>query len=509
MSRLAARPIRRVLVANRGEIAVRVMRACEEADLEAVLAASEIDATGFAARTAPELVVLGPAPPSESYLNSKRILAAARERRCDAIHPGYGFLAENPGFAAAVADAGLIFIGPPPGAMAMMGDKIAARQAMEQAGVPVLPGVTGRAGVDLAAARRAAGRLGFPLLIKAAAGGGGRGIRIVRQAGELEAALAAARRESEGAFGDGRVMLERFIEEARHIEVQVLADHEGNCIHLGERECSIQRRFQKIVEEAPSPFVTAALRQRLGETAVAAARACGYVNAGTVEFLVAPDGTFYFLEMNARIQVEHPVTEAVTGIDLVRAQLAIAGGGPLPASQDEIVMRGHAIECRITAEDPARDFAPCAGKVGQVVWPTGPGIRVDAGIESGDTIGVHYDSLIAKLIAHGPDRMTAVRRLDRALGSVVVLGVETIVPYLQAVLRHPLFRAGQATTAFVAREMAGWPPPGETLPDEALVAAAVAEVLGSSGGGPVSGRASAGTGPDPWDRSDRFRVGGS
>jgi acetyl-CoA carboxylase biotin carboxylase subunit len=498
------RPIRRLLIANRGEIAVRIARACEELGITSVAVASEADAAALHARLADERVVLGPAPARDSYLRGDLVTRAARERGCDAVHPGYGFLAESADFAQQVEAAGIVFVGPPAHAMRLLGDKIAARAALERAGVPVLPGHAGGGLEDAAALRRAAGRLGYPVLVKAAAGGGGRGMRVVREAAAMAEAVAAARREAEQAFGDGRLFLERYFEDARHVEIQILADGAGGCVHLFERECSVQRRFQKLIEEAPSPGLDPGRRARMGQAAIAAARACGYVSAGTIEFLLLPDGSFHFLEVNPRVQVEHPVTEAITGIDLVRAQIRIAAGERLPFSQEDVQARGHAIECRIVAEDPARGFAPCAGRVLHASFPAGPGIRVDSGIETGDEVTVHYDSLLAKIIAHGEDRAAAVRRMERALARTAILGVPTGIPFLRTVLAHPVFRRGEAGTAFVERDLGGWRPAAATPADEVFAVAAIADLLAAGprpGADPIPASG-------PWDRLDGFRPGG-
>ena len=500
---MTARPIRRLLIANRGEIAVRIARACEEMGIASVAIASEADAAALHARVADEKVVIGPAPARDSYLRGEAIVAAARERRCDAVHPGYGFLAENPEFAHLVESAGLVFVGPPPHAMRLLGDKIAARAAVERAEVPVLPGHAGSGREGVATLRDAAMRLGLPVLVKAAAGGGGRGMRIVRRAEDMPEAVTSARREAEQAFGDGRLLLEQYFEEARHVEFQILADAAGGCVHLLERDCSVQRRFQKLIEESPSPALDPALRARMGQAAIAVARACGYVNAGTVEFLLLPDRTFHFLEVNARLQVEHPVTEAVTGIDLVRMQIRLAAGERLPFGQEDVAGRGHALECRIAAEDPGRDFAPCAGRILHAAFPGGPGVRVDAGVESGDEVTVHYDSLLAKIIVHAEDRAAAIRRMERALARTAILGVATGIPYLRAVLAHPVFRRGEAGTEFAARELPGLRPP-EPPGDGVFVAAAIADLLAE--GAPAGGVAGA-TRPGPWDRLDGFLPG--
>ncbi len=501
------RTIEKLLVANRGEIAVRVARACREMGIRTVAVASDADRTAFHARFADEVVEIGPAPAAESYLVIDKILDAARRTGAQAIHPGYGFLSQNPEFARAVEEAGLAFVGPGPGAMAATGDKTSARRTMEAAGVPIVPGYQGDGHEGAEALEREARRVGFPLLVKAAAGGGGKGMRIVRSAGELAEALEGARREATKAFGDGRLFLERYVENARHVEIQVLADAHGDALHLFERECSVQRRYQKIVEESPSPIADDDLRRRMGEAAVAAARAVGYVNAGTVEFLVGPDRSFYFLEMNTRLQVEHPVTESVTGVDLVQAQIRVARGERLPWAQGDLGRRGHAIECRLYAEDPAAGFVPSTGRVHVALFPSGPGVRVDAGIESGDEVSRHYDPLVAKLVVHAEDRERAIRRMERALDETVVLGVATNLAHLKAVLAHPTFRTGRATTAFVERELAGWTPEEGAFDEAALVAAALAETLGAEG--PSSGFA----GPEaadrfsPWARSDGWRPG--
>jgi 3-methylcrotonyl-CoA carboxylase alpha subunit len=507
---VANRPIRKLLIANRGEIAVRVARACEELGIASVAVASDADLRALHARVAGEVVALGPAPARESYLRGDLLIAIARERGCDAIHPGYGFLAQNASFARDVERAGLVFVGPPADAIQLMGDKISARRAMSAAGVPVVPGFEGSGEEDEATLRREAERLGYPVVVKATAGGGGRGMRVVRSSEEIEEAVRSARREAEKAFGDGRLLLERHIEEARHVEVQVLADMQGNCVHLFERDCSIQRRFQKVLEEAPSPFVDVELRTRMGETAVAAARACGYANAGTVEFLVGRDRSYHFLEMNTRIQVEHPVTELLTGLDLVRAQIRIAAGEPLGLSQEAITPRGHAMECRVNAEDPAHDFSPCSGKVLLASFAAGPGVRVDPGVESGDVVTPYYDSLLAKVIVHAEDRAAAIRRMEVALGRTAILGVATNLPFLRSVLSHPIFRAGGATTAFVSRELGGWRPLGGAIPDEAFVAMAIGEAIepktrnrADRSGSATDGAAAGGA----WSRLDGFRPG--
>jgi 3-methylcrotonyl-CoA carboxylase alpha subunit len=454
--------IDRLLIANRGEIAVRVTRACRELGIETQAVFEPAD------RDALHVALADGATPVASYLDIPGLVAAATTAGATAVHPGYGYLAENADFAQAVLDAGLVWVGPPPAAMRALGDKVAARRLAEEAGVPVAPGY---AGDDLsdAALVRAAARLGFPLLVKAAAGGGGRGMRGVDDAASLRPALDAARREAAAAFGDDRVYLERRLRGARHVEVQVLADAHGGCIHLGERDCSLQRRHQKIVEESPSPAVDADQRAALGDAAVAIAAAAGYEGAGTVEFLVADDGSWCFLELNARLQVEHPVTEAVAGIDLVRAQLDVAAGAPLELEQADVSLRGHALECRLYAEDPAAGFVPATGTLLRLRLPSWPGLRVDAGVREGDEVGVRYDPLLAKLIAHAEDRDACIERMAAALAEVSVLGVTTNLGFLRWVLDQAGFRRGAAGIDFVDRE---WRPAlVPPLPDDVRRAA--------------------------------------
>ncbi|HEY8548594.1 MAG TPA: acetyl-CoA carboxylase biotin carboxylase subunit [Vicinamibacterales bacterium] len=496
--------MKRLLIANRGEIAVRIIRACRELGISPVAVYSDADADAMHVREADEAIGIGPAPPSESYLRIEAILDAAKRSRADAVHPGYGFLAENAAFAAACRDAGLIFVGPPAEAIEAMGSKLRARALMEAAGVPVVPGRTPEDQSD-AGVRAAALAIGLPVLIKASAGGGGKGMRVVTDADALDEAIAAARREASAAFGDGTLYVERLLERPRHVEVQVLADRHGHVVHLLERECSIQRRHQKFLEETPSPALTSALRSRMGEAAVAAARAAGYENAGTIEFLVEGSGDtarFYFLEMNTRLQVEHPITEAVTGIDLVRAQLAIAAGNALPWRQDHIAARGHALECRISAEDAARGFLPQAGKLLACRFPAGPGIRVDAGVETGDAIPVHYDPLIAKLVVHADTREAAIARAAAALRRTVIFGVTTNVGMLLRVLEHPRFRRGEIDTGFVDAEL-------ETLLDRSaaprLAALAAAAWTAPRSPEERNHRAPDAGPPDPWERLEGWR----
>jgi acetyl-CoA carboxylase biotin carboxylase subunit len=494
--------MRRVLIANRGEIAVRIARACRTLGLECVAVASDVDLGAPHALAADRVVGIGPAPARESYLDVAALLDAARASGADAVHPGYGFLAENAAFAHAVEAAGLVWIGPPAPAIATMGDKLAARKAAAAAGVPLVPG-SDAAAADTDAVAREAARIGYPLLVKAAAGGGGKGMRVVRSAAELPAALAAAAREAEGAFADGRVYLERLLERPRHVEIQVLADRYGAAVHLGERDCSVQRRHQKIVEESPCPVMTPALRAQMAEAALAAARAVGYVNAGTVEFLLDPSGRFYFLEMNTRLQVEHPVTELVTGLDMVAAQLRIARGEPLGLTQPDVRLDGHAIEVRLYAEDPQAAFLPSAGPLFAWLAPSGPGVRVDAGVAAGMTIPVEYDPMLAKIAAWAPRRDEAIERLRTALRDTVALGPATNLAFLEDVLDHAAFRAGDTHTGFVDEHLAGWRQPTPDLHEAALAAA-----LAGSGGAAIVGTAATDAAlPTPWERLGRWRLG--
>jgi acetyl-CoA carboxylase biotin carboxylase subunit len=486
---------RRILIANRGEIAVRVVRACRELGIESVAVFSDADARALHVTLADRAVRLGPAAPSESYLSIPAMLSAAHENAVDAIHPGYGFLSENHLFAEACAQAGVVFIGPPPDVLARMGSKVAARQVAERAGVPVVPGETPADQTDEAVAA-AVHRIGLPVLLKPSEGGGGIGMKAVRDAGSLTAVIAQARREALAAFGDGTLYAERLVERPRHIEMQILADHGGNVVHLFERECSLQRRHQKVVEETPSPALTPALRQRIGEAAVSVARAAGYRNAGTVEFLL--DGTgdrarFHFLEMNARLQVEHPITEATTGIDLVRAQITIAAGEPLPWRQPQIGQRGHAIEARVYAEDPVHADLPQAGRLLLYREPSMPGVRVDAGASEGGEISVHYDPLVAKVIAAADTRELARRRLLAALRSYPILGVRTNIPFLIELLEHPRFISGDIDTRFIdAEREALIAPLASGPPEEALAVAAAAAQADPAE------REAARPAPDPW-----------
>lgn len=440
--------MKRVLVANRGEIAVRIIRACREEGLETVAVFSDADRHSPHLRLADRVVHLGPAPASESYLHIERILEAARRSGADAIHPGYGFLAERAEFAEAVEQAGLTFIGPPASAIRAMGEKTEARRRMAAAGVPVVPGSLGPVSGPEQALEEAR-RVGFPVLLKAAAGGGGRGMRRVDSEAELGEAFRQAASETLKAFGDGSLYVEKLLDRPRHVEIQVLADQFGHTIHLGERECSIQRRHQKLIEESPSPAVDPALRARMGEAAVRAARAVGYVNAGTVEFLLAREGKFYFLEMNTRIQVEHPLTEMVYGVDLVRQQLRIARGERLTLATESLEPRGHAIECRITAEDPFQGFLPVTGTITFLSLPAGPGVRWDGGVEVGSEIGLFYDSLLGKLVVWGETRAVALSRMARALDELAIIGVPTSQPFHRRVMREPHFCRGDYDTGYL------------------------------------------------------------
>ncbi len=492
---MVVRPIRRILIANRGEIAIRVARACREAGIGSVAVYSDADAASPHVLAADRAVCIGPAPLAESYLSIPALVAAAHSAGADAVHPGYGFLSENARFARACESAGLIFIGPPAEAIERMGSKIGARELMRRSGVPVVPGETPADQTDDGIAR-AVRSVGYPALVKASAGGGGKGMRVLREAGDTHDMVAAARREAAGAFGDGTLYVERLIERPRHVEIQVFGDAHGHVVHLFERECSVQRRHQKIVEESPSPALTPAVRQRMGDAAVAAAQAAGYRNAGTIEFLLEGDGDdarFYFLEMNTRLQVEHPVTEAVTGVDLVRAQIAVAEGRPLPWRQEDLTQRGHAIECRIYAEDPASGFLPQAGPLLLYREPRGPGIRIDAGVVEGGEVSVSYDPLLAKLIVSAETRERAIDRALAALRQYPILGIHTNVPFLARLIDHAEFRAGRMHTGFLDAHVADVLGESAT-PPEAVAAAALAQGAQALGSRAPFDAAP----PDPW-----------
>lgn len=489
-----------VLVANRGEIAVRVIRTLRELGVRSVAVFSDADADARHVREADTAVRIGPAPAAESYLSVERLLDAARRTGAEAVHPGYGFLAENAGFAQACAEAGLVFIGPPASAISLMGDKIRAKETVAAAGVPVVPGSSG-SGLSDAQLADAAREIAMPVLLKPSAGGGGKGMRLVRDESLLVDEIAGARREARLSFGDDTLLVERWIDRPRHIEIQVLADGHGNVVHLGERECSLQRRHQKIIEEAPSVFLDEATRAAMGEAAVQAARSCGYVGAGTVEFIVpgSDPSSYYFMEMNTRLQVEHPVTELITGLDLVEWQLRIAAGEQLPYQQDDITLTGHAIEARICAEDPSRGFLPSGGTVLRLSEPQDGGVRTDSGLSEGVPVGSTYDPMLSKVIAYGPDRPTALRRLRAALSDTVVLGVPTNAGFLRRLLAHPSVVSGDLDTGLVEREVAGLVPDG--VPEEVYGAAAL---LRQS-----SPAVSPDTWADPFSAPNGWRLGGT
>ncbi|WP_432250947.1 acetyl-CoA carboxylase biotin carboxylase subunit [Streptomyces sanyensis] len=489
-----------VLVANRGEIAVRVIRTLRSLGVRSVAVFSDADAGARHVREADTAVRIGPAPAAESYLSADRLLDAAARTGAQAVHPGYGFLAENAGFAQACAEAGLVFIGPPASAISLMGDKIRAKETVRAAGVPVVPGSSGSGLTDEQLAE-AARRIGMPVLLKPSAGGGGKGMRLTRVESALRDEIAAARREARASFGDDTLLVERWIDRPRHIEIQVLADGHGNVVHLGERECSLQRRHQKIIEEAPSVLLDEATRAAMGEAAVQAARSCGYRGAGTVEFIVpgTDPSQYYFMEMNTRLQVEHPVTELVTGLDLVEWQLRVAAGEPLPFGQEDIALTGHAVEARICAEDPSRGFLPSGGTVLRLHEPQGEGVRTDSGLSEGAEVGSLYDPMLSKVIAYGPDRATALRRLRAALAATVTLGVPTNAGFLRRLLAHPDVVSGEMDTGLVEREVDSLLPEG--VPAEVYEAAAAvrAEALAPRGGGWT----------DPFSVPSGWRMGGA
>jgi acetyl-CoA carboxylase biotin carboxylase subunit len=497
----------KVLIANRGEIALRVIRACRELGLQSVAVYSDADARALHVREADEAIHIGASPSAESYLVGQRVIDAARSVGAGAIHPGYGFLSEREWFARAVRDAGLVVVGPPAEAIAAMGSKTSARQLALAAGTPVVPGTTASL-KDLADAKSTAARFKYPVLLKAAAGGGGKGMRVVREEAELASAFESAKREARNAFGDDALYVEKYIERPRHVEIQVLGDAHGNMIHLGERECSVQRRHQKMIEEAPSIAVSPELRARMGAAAVAAARAAGYVNAGTCEFLLASNDEFYFLEMNTRIQVEHPVTELVTGIDLVQWQLRIAAGEKLAFSQQDVSPRGWAIECRLTSEDPANGFLPSTGTISYVHLPAGPGIRWDGGVEAGSEISLFYDPMIGKLIVHAPSRDAAIARMRQALLELTIVGVETSRDFHLRVLNDDEFRRGAIDIQWLERRLPsllGTQPPDALVRVAALAAALLAERDRTAPRRAVSG-SSNGKSDDAWTRVARVEA---
>lgn len=485
---------RRILVANRGEIAVRIIRTLKEMGIETVSIYSDVDQEALHVFEADEAHYIGPPEPSESYLNIEKIIEIAQKTRCEAIHPGYGFLAENAEFAKACEESKIIFIGPPSKAIKTLGDKILARKIARAEGIPIIPGML-EATKELEFLEEAASNIGYPLIIKAAAGGGGKGMRIVREARELKEACLSAMREAESAFGDGRIYLERLLDRPRHIEFQVLADRFGNTIHLFERECSVQRRHQKILEETPSPALFPELREEMGKAAVALAKASGYVNAGTVEFLLDRSGNFYFLEVNTRLQVEHPVTEMTVGLDMVRHQVEIAFGLPLRLRQEELLQRGHAIQCRIYAEDPQNHFMPSSGRITGYREPTGPWIRVDSGVYEGANVPVEYDPILSKLVVWAEDRESARRKMLRALQNYFITGVRTTIPLLMDVVSSGSFTKGDIHIGFLEENFSTWAPP-KYYRVLAIAAAALSEIMQEK---PLLAERKAGH-RSPWER---------
>lgn len=476
----------KVLIANRGEIAVRVIRACRELGIATVAVFSDVDRAALHVSMADEAYPIGPESARESYLNIQKILDVARRSGAQAIHPGYGFLSENAQFARACAEAGVKFIGPPASAMELMGSKTRARQAMQKAGVPFVPGSS--RGLSLQEAEALAAEIRFPVMIKAAAGGGGKGMRLVRNAADFKSSFEAAQGEALSSFGDSEVYLEKYIENPRHIEIQVLADEHGNVVYLGERECSVQRRHQKVIEEAPSAIVDEEMRQKMGAVAVQAARSAGYTNAGTIEFLVDQQRNFYFLEMNTRLQVEHPVTEFVTGLDLVHLQLKIASGEKLPFRQQDVTLRGHAIECRIYAEDPENNFFPSPGKITSLIRPSGPGIREDSGVYEGWTVPLDYDPMLSKLIAFAPDRSSAIARMRRALDEYFVGGIKSNLPLFRRILEHPDFISAKIDTGFLDRLLAAEPQLSQSQDGFSDIAAISAALFAATSAPPSNGQ---------------------
>lgn len=497
--------LKKCLIANRGEIAVRIIRACRELNIATVAVYSTADEGALFVQLSDEAVWIGEASPSQSYLNMDRLITVAQGTDCDCVHPGYGFLSESAEFAQAVVDANLTWIGPSPSAIQTMGSKTEARALMQAANVPVVPGFQADNVSDDEWLSQA-DSIGYPVMVKASGGGGGKGIRVVYSSADLLDSIQSAQREAGQAFGDSRVFLERYIEHGLHIEIQILADTHGNSLHLYERECSTQRRHQKIIEESPSPLLTNEIRQRMGQAAVQAAQAVNYVNAGTVEFIATPDSEYYFLEMNTRLQVEHPVTEMVTGLDLVKLQFQIADGQPLPITQADVNQRGHAIECRIYAEDPHNQFLPSIGTVHKFVPPSGYGIRVDSGIQSGDEITIHYDPMIAKLIVHDHNRDAAINRMLAALRETIILGTITNLDFLLSLLDHPTFREGNVHTRFVDDQLDNLLPDNAELDDLALIVAALHDLQGQSQSTVTVSGASDGDVYNPWNRADSFRI---
>jgi acetyl-CoA carboxylase biotin carboxylase subunit len=499
---------KKILIANRGEIAIRILRACRELGIKTVAVYSDADKNSLHAQFADEAIHIGAASPKESYLNVDKLMQAARASKADAIHPGYGFLSENASFAAVVASAHLTFIGPSADSIHAMGDKAESKIRMKNAGVPTVPGYEGLE--SEAEFRSAAKEIGYPVLVKASAGGGGKGMRVVNNESELSEAIESARREALNSFGDERLIIEKYLADAHHIEFQIFGDRHGHLAHLFERECSVQRRHQKIIEETPSPLLTPELRAQMGEAAVKAAKAVGYYNAGTVEFIFNPtDSTFYFLEMNTRLQVEHPITELTTGLDLVQWQIRVAAGEHFPYAQEQLTQRGHAIECRVYAEDPANGFLPSTGKILQYIEPRGPGIRVDSGFTAGDEVTHFYDPLLAKLIVHGENRATAIQKMQAALKEFIVHGVVTNIDFMQSVLAHEDFVNGKVTTRWVERTLDS----GSLLPEnrqqavglQSLIAAALADLTIGNRKSEIANRNE----PDPyspWKNPSGFRT---
>ncbi len=498
----------KILIANRGEIAVRVIKACKLMGISTVAVYSDADRNALHVLHADESVHIGPSEPLASYLNIEKIIDAAKERGAQAIHPGYGFLAENSTFSRRCHEEGIVFIGPPHDAVALMGDKIASRRKMTEKGIPIIPGMT-TTGKDPKELEKFAAKIGYPVIIKAAAGGGGKGIRIITKEKDLLQSAEAAVREAEKAFGDGTIYIEKFIERPRHIEFQILVDHHGNAVHLFERECSIQRRYQKIVEETPSVALDAELRMKMGETAKKIALTAGYRNAGTVEFLLDQDRNFYFLEMNTRIQVEHPITELTTGIDIVCEQLRIASNENLRFEQTQILQQGHAIECRIYAEDPENNFLPSPGRIIAMREPHGPGIRVDSGIYEGFEIPVNYDPILSKLIVHAENRELAVKKMELALIDYRILGIRNNIGFLSDIIRHHEFRAGNTHTKFIDQHMPDWKHKSGEYSDIALISAAILEMDRGRKGLTRAPSGTSHTQPTPWQSVGYWRIGES
>ena len=505
MMKSSVRIFDKILVANRGEIAVRIMRACREMGIRSVAVFSEADRSALHVLSADEAYCIGPSPPLESYLCAEKLIEIAKKTGAIAIHPGYGFLAENHNFAAQCEENGLVFIGPDARAMKLVGDKVASRKTISRTGIPIIPGME-TSGGSFETYRLAAEKIGYPVMIKASAGGGGKGMRIVRDEKSLKTSLEAGKREAKTAFGDASVYLEKCIQRPRHVEFQVLADKNGNVVHLFERECSIQRRHQKIVEETPSTAIDQTLRERMGASAVEVVRATGYSNAGTVEFLLDEDGKYYFLEVNARIQVEHPVTEMVTGVDLVKWQIRIAAGESLDFAQEDLQQRGHAIECRLYAENPANGFLPSLGRIHLFKSPSGPGIRLDSGIYSGYEVTRFYDPILAKLITWGEDRESARKRMVHALHDTVILGIASTIPYSIQIMEHDAFKQGMTMTDFIEKNLSTWTgePREETLRIALMAAALQAE---ASGPGLSSSEGSSRSAYSPWTTAGRWRIG--